>query len=187
MRKQNGFVFMETVVVVSILSVTLMMLYGSYAFILKKSRERNAYDTTEMIYKTYNIKKMIDTEMKSNAAVKQYFQKHLTASVAETYPLCTNKTMSGVTLYECDLTKTQDMYSAFKVYKAYKMYYLNPKQIMTNPDYKAILKQLDATTIDYIRSISDTDKNLLVVKYIETYGSGASERKETFHASMGVN
>ena len=25
------------------------------------------------------IKKMIDTEMKSNAAVKQYFQKHLTA------------------------------------------------------------------------------------------------------------
>ena len=187
MRKQNGFVFMETIVVVSILSVTLMMLYGSYAFILKKSRERNAYDTTEMIYKRYNIKKMIDTEMKSNAAVKQYFQKHLTASVAETYPLCTNKTMSGVTLYECDLTKTQDMYSAFKVYKAYKMYYLNPKQIMTSPDYKAILKQLDATTIDYIRSISDTDKNLLVVKYIETYGSGASERKETFHASMGVN
>ena len=41
MRKQNGFVFMETIVVVSILSVTLMMLYGSYAFILKKSRERN--------------------------------------------------------------------------------------------------------------------------------------------------
>ena len=54
--KKNGFVFMETVVVVCLLSVTLLMLYGSYSHVLRKSGEKKNYDTTDSIYTTYYVK-----------------------------------------------------------------------------------------------------------------------------------
>ena len=47
MKKKNGFVFMETIVVVSILSLTLILLYSSYAHILGTSKERKTFDTTD--------------------------------------------------------------------------------------------------------------------------------------------
>ena len=60
--KKNGFVFIETLVVVSVLSLTLLMLFGSYSYIIRKSRERNVFDTTEMIYKTYYTKQILEKE-----------------------------------------------------------------------------------------------------------------------------
>ena len=46
MKKRNGFVFMETIVVVSVLSITLLILFSSYSYILRKSKERDTFDTT---------------------------------------------------------------------------------------------------------------------------------------------
>ena len=60
--KKNGFVFLETLVVVCVLSLTLLLLFGTYSYILRKSRERNVFDTTEMIYKTYYTKDILTHE-----------------------------------------------------------------------------------------------------------------------------
>ena len=80
--KKNGFVFMETLVVVSVLSFTLLMLFGTYSYILRKSRERNVFDTTEMIYKTYYTKEIltrefgdINTFISSSICKKRNFEK----------------------------------------------------------------------------------------------------------------
>ena len=64
--KKNGFVFMETIVVISVLSITLLMLFASYSYILRKSREKNTFDTTESIYKTYFVKSVIDNYKTQN-------------------------------------------------------------------------------------------------------------------------
>ena len=59
MRK-NGYVFMETVVVICVLSVTLLILYASYAHILRMTKEKVTFDTTDSIYTTYYVKKVLD-------------------------------------------------------------------------------------------------------------------------------
>src|SRR5574344_362212 len=62
MKKLNnkGFVMIETIIVMSVLSIGLITLYSSYSLILTKTTTKSAYDNSEFIYKTYFIKKMLN-------------------------------------------------------------------------------------------------------------------------------
>ena len=44
MRNNKGFVLMETIIVMSVLSVALMTLYSSYVKIMANSKDKNFYD-----------------------------------------------------------------------------------------------------------------------------------------------
>ena len=82
MRKANGFIFMETIVVVSVLSVTLLSLFSSFSFILKKSRERETYDTTAYIYKTFLVSKELLQQASSQASDSDNFMTALKSYIA---------------------------------------------------------------------------------------------------------
>ena len=73
MRK-NGFVFIETVLVICILSVTLLILYSSYAHILRVTRQKSTFDTTDSIYTTYYVKKIIDNYNVTDVTIDQFFR-----------------------------------------------------------------------------------------------------------------
>ena len=49
---KKAFVLLETIVVITVLSVTLIVLYASYSKIISDSRKKMFYDNTEYIYKT---------------------------------------------------------------------------------------------------------------------------------------
>ena len=67
MRKRNGFVLAETLIVVLLLSITLMSLYSGFASIIYKTRNKSNNDTIDTIYKTYYVKELLD-----NAYVYSY-------------------------------------------------------------------------------------------------------------------
>ena len=51
-----------------------------------------------------------------------------------------------------------------------KIYYLNPREILTSSQSDAWLSMFDATTIDYIHNLGESiDYNVMVVKYKMTY------------------
>lgn len=181
--KKNGFVFMETIVVISVLSITLLMLFASYSYILRKSREKNTFDTTESIYKTYYVKNVIDN----------YKSQHGGTGLGILYYVnnnseCTRKSYGADYSYTCDLSK--DNYEGYlkqikKAFEVDKVYYLNPNKIVRSKDANAWLNTFDATTIDYIRDIGDSvDRYILVVKYKKYYSDGSYE---VIHSSMEVN
>ena len=58
--KNKGFVLLETVMTICILSVILITLYASYAYILRQSLARNTYDLTDSIYEGYYITDIIN-------------------------------------------------------------------------------------------------------------------------------
>ena len=60
--KNKGFVLMETIVVIVIISVTLLTIFSSYNKILSKVKTENKYDTSEYIYMTYHIKKYLSNK-----------------------------------------------------------------------------------------------------------------------------
>lgn len=181
MRKQNGYVFMETIVVVSVLSLTLLILFSSYSYILRKSRARNTFDTTEMIYKTYHVKSVIDsynTDTSTKGIVK-YIQKNPS--------IC--KQMGSYNSYVCDLSSGSyngDLIQIKKAFEVEKFYYLNPHEVLNSPNKAAWLNLFDATTIDYINNLGlANDYNILLVKYKKQYGKNDGTY-EIFHASVEV-
>lgn len=186
MRNKNGFVFMETIVVISVLSITLMLLFGSYSYILRKSRSKNRFDTTETVYKTYYVKQIIDNYKRENNrtgnSVEVYAQDHLSTHE------CSKQTYSSGYSYICDISNENYngyLKQAKKAFEVEKFYYLNPKQIVNSVNENEWLNKFDATTIDYVRSISASfDRYILVVKYKKYYSDGTYE---VFHSSMEVN
>ena len=187
MRKKNGFVFMETIVVISVLSITLMLLFGSYSYILRKSRSKNTFDTSETVYKTYYVRSLIENYKKEHNrtgnSVEVYANDHLNQKGE-----CTKQTYGSYYSFICDLSN--DNYNGYLkqikiAFEVDKFYYLNPKQIVNNAKENEWLNRFDATTIDYIRSISASfDKYILIVKYKKHYSNGSYE---VFHSSMEVN
>ena len=160
--KKNGFVFIETLVVVSVLSLTLLMLFGSYSYIIRKSRERNVFDTTEMIYKTYYTKQILEKEYGS----------------LTTYMNTCNK--PGTNVYECTISGNR-LTQLKQAFEAEKIYFLTPSEILTNT---GVLVKLDATTIDYIKYLGkSSNTRRMIVKYKKTYQDGTYE---VFHSSMEV-
>ena len=57
--KNKGFVLMETIVVIVVISVALLTIFSSYNKILSKLRTENKYDTSEYIYMTYHIREYL--------------------------------------------------------------------------------------------------------------------------------
>lgn len=53
---KKGFVFIETIIVVCILTVSLISLYANYSKIIANTKELNIFDTAEYNYKTYFLK-----------------------------------------------------------------------------------------------------------------------------------
>jgi len=70
MKNIKGFVMIETIIVITILTVGLISLYSSYSVILSKSKVKNNYDNIEYLYKTYFIGNyLVDNNVFSNFTI----------------------------------------------------------------------------------------------------------------------
>jgi len=58
--KKNGFVFVETIVAIVVLTSSLLLLYSSFNKILQTEKTRVYYDDVTYIYRSQNIKKELD-------------------------------------------------------------------------------------------------------------------------------
>lgn len=182
MRKNNGFVFMETIVVVSVLSLTLLLLFSSYSYILRKSRERNTFDTTETIYKTYYTKKVIDSlreKTNSTPGIRQYISKHLGNECQK---------MGVYNSFVCTPSDSGELHQVVNAFEIEKFYVVNPAELNQKPkeEYENWLYEFDATTIDYLREIGGAQNyDLFIVKYKKTYNK-TDGSYEIIHSSMEV-
>ncbi len=81
---KRGFVFIETIIVVCVLTISLMTLYANYSKIMANTKELNTFDTTEYNYKTYFIKKMI----KNNKIIFTNNHPCLTSNIFDAQKIC---------------------------------------------------------------------------------------------------
>lgn len=69
--KKNGFVFIETIVTVVVLSASLLLLYSSYSNSIQNEKERLYYDDVAYIYRTNFVRKFLE-ENSNVEALKEY-------------------------------------------------------------------------------------------------------------------
>lgn len=180
--KKNGFVFLETIVVISVLSITLLLLFSSYSYMLRKSRERDTFDNIDLIYKTYYIKDILDNYKLSRAAndprssIMFYIERNSEC-----------RRMNSYNSYVCDLSNSSysgSLLSAKSAFEADKIYVLNPNELLKSGNKDSWLALFDATTIDYINELGiATDRQVMIVKYKKVYNDGSYE---VFHSSIEV-
>jgi Tfp pilus assembly protein PilE len=160
--KKNGFVLLETVMTICILSVVLLSLYASYSYVLKKSLSRNTYDLTDSIYEGYYVTEIIKNNY---GTLNNYFS------------TCTNNNPG----YTCDLSLDSSLSVLRDVYEVDKLYYINPKTYYANHN---LLNKLDATTIDYVKTIGQVNnRDMVIIKYKKVYEDGTYE---IFHSKVEV-
>ena len=58
--KKNGFVFVETIVAIVVLTSSLLLLYATFNKVLQSEKTRVYYDDVTYIYRTYYIKNKIN-------------------------------------------------------------------------------------------------------------------------------
>ena len=197
MRNNKGFVLMETIIVMSVLSVALMTLYSSYVKIMANTKAKNFYDTPEALYiaeavsraqlynKGYLASNIEDNSDKKATIIKNGSVYKITCyNAIETYnKKATCSTTSNLMAYQSSGLKR--MYDAFNIEAIYVVDALEFKNL-SEDKFKSVLQFFDGSTIGYLKSIdrstidpkNDTYTDLIIVKIKteEGYVFGRSER-----------
>lgn len=140
--KKRGFVLMETIVVIVVVTVSLVTIFSSYNKILTKVKSENKYDTSEYIYATRLIKKY----MKEN--------------ISSISPVNITELTTPLNDYSDDVGNAMDVYNIKKIYvvKIYDGKIPDPS-----------LQKFDGYMVDYLRKLdipeTDHEVNLIIVEY----------------------
>lgn len=83
--KNKGFVFIETIVTVLVLSTSLLYLYNSYNNIIDKEETRVYYDDVAYIYKTNYIKRFLEENANIEYVKSEAFKKSYVTSIGNAF------------------------------------------------------------------------------------------------------
>lgn len=185
---KKGFVLMETIVVIVVISVALLTIFSSYNKILSKVKKENKYDTSEYIYMTNYIKKYLKDEITNSG---------LNISVTD---ICKDNgdgkciIFTGYELSGKLDSKVKELYDVEKIYILTNLNKFD-KEIATSNNKKNS-SFFDTYMIDYIRKLDVSDKDeLIIVEYKRPaknsnytdkteYGTGDKVLYETYISSL---
>lgn len=140
---KKGFVLMETIVVIVVVSVALLTIFSSYNKILSKLRTENKYDTSEYIYMT----KYIKDSMNADTAVQDI----VTVNNIMNY---TNSNLSS-------------LYGVEKIYLLTNLNNFGGKEYKVDAYMIDYIKKLDVRNqdklliVEYKRLVKNTDNNII--------------------------
>lgn len=154
---KKGFVLMETIVVIVVVSVALLTIFSSYNKILSKLRTENKYDTSEYIYITKYIKDYIqDIQDRGIGFEVGDLCSELSGEI------CKNKNIKDLSL---DSKIDNKIITLYNIEKIYLLTNLNKFDVKMEENKKNS-SLFDAYMIDYIKKLDVRDQDkLLIVEY----------------------
>ena len=172
---KKGFVLMETIVVIVVISVALLTIFSSYNKILSKVKKENKYDTSEYIYMTNYIKKYLKDKITTNGlniSVTDICGESVSGDCTDNFT-SSDYELSG----KLDL-KVKELYDVEKIYILKNLNKFDKE--MVSPNNKKNSSFFDAYMIDYIRKLDVSDKDeLIIVEYKRpAKNNDYSEKKE---------
>lgn len=198
MRNNKGFVLMETIIVMSVLSLALMTLYSSYVKIMSNSKAKNYYDTPEALYIADAVKQAYiyneaylkstvtgsDTADKKATITKNGNSYKITCypSLATMNPKTVCNAITNKMAYQLEAIKK--MYQAFNIEA---VYIVKASEFKNATNINTVIQFFDGSTIGYLKSIDrstinkmddiNTDLIIVKIKTEDGYIFGRSERE----------
>lgn len=165
--KNKGFVFIETIVTVLVLSTSLLYLYNSYNNIIDKEETRVYYDDVAYIYKTNYIKRFLEENANIEYVKSEAFKKSYVTSIGNAFDNFFNEAQ----LAENMNNSLENILNNFRVNQMFlvKRNYIDECDGSETSDecyFNATDNAYNLT--NYIKSINDTKHDYyLVVEYSE--------------------
>lgn len=148
MKKKNGFVMIETIIVISVLSVGLISMYASYALILNKTNTISNYDMPSDVYRSYSISKYLFDL--SNGFTS--------------FPIVNNNGYVIINVDDSSIkntTLTNLDYDVLKDLNVEKVYIFKDTRIddniISNITSNTLINYFDGSTIEYLFNLDDFD------------------------------
>lgn len=177
--KNKGFVFIETIVTVLVLSTSLLYLYNSYNNIIDKEETRVYYDDVAYIYKTNYIKRFLEENANIEYVKNEAFKKSYVTSIGNAFDNFFNEAQ----LAENMNNTLENILNNFRVNQMFlvKRNYIDECDGSETSDecyFNATDNAYNLT--NYIKSINDTKHDYyLVVEYSEKVDSDGKITKCT--------
>lgn len=177
--KNKGFVFIETIVTVLVLSTSLLYLYNSYNNIIDKEETRVYYDDVAYIYKTNYIKRFLEENANIEYVKSEAFKKSYVTSIGNAFDNFFNEAK----LAENMNNSLENILNNFRVNQMFlvKRNYIDECDGSETSDecyFNATDNAYNLT--NYIKSINDTKHDYyLVVEYSEKVDSDGKITKCT--------
>lgn len=165
--KNKGFVFIETIVTVLVLSTSLLYLYNSYNNIIDKEETRVYYDDVAYIYKTNYIKRFLEENANIEYVKSEAFKESYVTSIGNAFDNFFNEAQ----LEENMNNSLENILNNFRVNQMFlvKRNYIDECDGSETSDecyFNATDNAYNLT--NYIKSINDTKHDYyLVVEYSE--------------------
>ena len=160
---RRGFLLLETIVVISVLSIILIALYVGYNNTINRVKAQLKYDNTEYIYKTYILKTYMEKNIVNEGS-------YACSNCESVYIFCSDLNSSQVTSCQSDNASTtskdaflQDMIDKMKVMAIY----ITKWDTSTFLDKPEIMNTFEVTTQRYIKALNPTKKDVyrIIVMY----------------------
>lgn len=177
--KNKGFVFIETIVTVLVMSTSLLYLYNSYNNIIDKEETRVYYDDVAYIYKTNYIKRFLEENANIEYVKSEAFKKSYVTSIGNAFDNFFNEAQ----LEENMNNSLENILNNFRVNQMFlvKRNYIDECDGSETSDecyFNATDNAYNLT--NYIKSINDTKHDYyLVVEYSEKVDSDGKITKCT--------
>lgn len=177
--KNKGFVFIETIVTVLVLSTSLLYLYNSYNNIIDKEETRVYYDDVAYIYKTNYIKRFLEENANIEYVKSEAFKESYVTSIGNAFDNFFNEAQ----LAENMNNSLESILNNFRVNQMFlvKRNYIDECDGSETSDecyFNATDNAYNLT--NYIKSINDTKHDYyLVVEYSEKVDSDGKITKCT--------
>lgn len=161
MMKNKGFVLMETIVVIVVISVALLTIFSSYNKILSKVKSENKYDTSEYIYITKYIKESISSPKIIDICPNITDDPEATTCGE---PMDQNGDIQSE-LTTSSIIEAQNLFGINKIYILTNLNNFD-KKISDDINDGKNSKYFDAYMIDYIKKLDVSDnEQLIIVEY----------------------
>lgn len=177
--KNKGFVFIETIVTVLVLSTSLLYLYNSYNNIIDKEETRVYYDDVAYIYKTNYIKRFLEENANIEYVKNEAFKESYVTSIGNAFDNFFNEAQ----LAENMNNTLENILNNFRVNQMFlvKRNYIDEcdgSETSGKCYFNATDNAYNLT--NYIKSINDTKHDYyLVVEYSEKVDSDGKITKCT--------
>lgn len=189
---KKGFVFIETIITVVILSTSLIYLYSSYSNIINNEEARIYYDDPSYIYKTSYIRDFLLDNSDIETVKATAFDNYYAVEISPSYDVLFNSDVRNNFAY---------IWSYFNVYQ---MVIISQNLINecdgTNNDSdicKNTFENLSFNLRNYIKSLNDTSQDyFLIVEYSEKIDDQTGKIKScvlgtdtychSYYASLGI-
>ncbi|HIS12512.1 MAG TPA: hypothetical protein IAB40_05315 [Candidatus Onthocola stercoravium] len=193
---KKGFVIIETIVTVVVLTTSLLYLYNSYSTIINREEARLNYDDLSYVYRTNYIRNFLENNTNINDIKRYSFSDSYTVTIGPSF----NSMFTAEQRAQNMQLSLENIFTNFNV----NQMILLDSQILEDCDIgydgdslkcKNSIENLSYNMQNYIRSLNDTSYDYyLVIEYSQNSESGRITKCipgigancNSYYASLGI-